>query len=299
MKTLLKTRAELQAAGRWDIDFHLPPEGIRQFPAMLLKRVDDAAALAKDKRDPTREPESVFQYIDISSIDVTVGEVANPQDVEGSDAPSRARKVVRAFDVVVSTCRPTRGAIAVVPPQLHNQIASTGFSIVRCRDGVNPFYLHYALRLPSTLEQFRKWSTGSSYPAILDEDVAKTLIPIPSPEEQDRIAQLVVTALHAREGRIRSANAEWRRTLDTITGELSGHPVVEAGGDGPEPDELPRTIAAIHEMLRALPPLSVDRNGSGSQATLPDDGCNPPEVAGNRAQAAQQQHAADGASRRS
>jgi type I restriction enzyme S subunit len=298
MKTLLKTRAELQAAGRWDIDFHLPPEGIRQFPAMLLKRVDDVAALAKDKRDPTREPESVFQYIDISSIDVTVGEVANPQDVEGSDAPSRARKVVRAFDVVVSTCRPTRGAIAVVPPQLHNQIASTGFSIVRCRDGVNPFYLHYALRLASTLEQFRKWSTGSSYPAILDEDVAKTLIPIPSPEEQDRIAQLVVAALHAREQRTRSADAEWRRTLGTITAELSGQPVLDGYGDAAESVELPRTIAAIHEMLIALPPLSSDRNGSGAQATLPDAVDNHSEEARTQAQAAQQQHAADGAARR-
>jgi type I restriction enzyme S subunit len=297
MKTLLKTRVELQDAGRWDIDFHLPPEGIRQFPTHLLKRVDDVATLGKEKRDPTKEPDSVFQYIDISSIDVTAGEVANPQDVEGSEAPSRARKVVRAFDVLVSTCRPTRGAIAVVPPQLHNHIASTGFSIVRCRDGVNPFYLHYSLRLPSTLEQFRKWSTGSSYPAILDEDVAKTLIPIPLPEEQDRIAQLVVAALHAREKRIRSANAECRRTLDTITAELSGQPVVNTGGDGTEPDEVPRTIVAIHEMLRTLPPLTSDRNGNAAQATLPDDGFNHREEVRRRAPAAQQ-HTADGASRR-
>src|SRR6185437_1289969 len=115
-----------------------------------------------------------------------------PQEVEGVDAPSRARKVVRAFDIVISTCRPTRGAIAVVPISLHNQIASTGFSIWRAKAGTNPFYLHYALRLQSTLEQFRKWSTGSSYPAILDEDVAKTLIPVPSPAEQDRIARLIV-----------------------------------------------------------------------------------------------------------
>src|SRR5262249_2867031 len=107
MKTLLKNRRELEAAGRWDIDFHLPAEGIRNYPDSIHQRVDAVALIARDKRDPTKEPDLAFQYIDISSIDVTVGIIANPQDVEGDEAPSRARKVVRAFDVVVSTCRPT------------------------------------------------------------------------------------------------------------------------------------------------------------------------------------------------
>lgn len=196
MKTLCKVRFELESAGRWDIDFHLPAEGVKKFPSALLKRLDQVANIGKDKRDPGSQ-EGTFQYIDISSVDVSVGAIVNAQDVECNEAPSRARKVVRAYDLIISTCRPTRGAIAVVPVRLHNQIASTGFSIVRPKVGVNPFYLQFALRLPSTLEQFRKWSTGSSYPAILDEDVAKTLIPVPSPQEQDRIAGLVVAAFRA------------------------------------------------------------------------------------------------------
>jgi type I restriction enzyme S subunit len=51
--------------------------------------------------------------------------------------------------------------------------------------------------------------------------VAKTLIPVPSPEEQDEIAQLVVKALKAREADIRRANAVWNMTLDQITARLS------------------------------------------------------------------------------
>jgi type I restriction enzyme S subunit len=272
MKTLIKTRPELRKAGRWDIDFHLPAEGIAKFAKPLLKRVDQVADIVKDKRDPTRDAESVFQYVDISSVDVSIGVVANPQEVEGSEAPSRARKVVRAFDLVISTCRPTRGAIAVIPPSLHNQIASTGFSVVRCHDDVNPFYLHYALRLPSTLEQFRKWSTGSSYPAILDEDVAKTLVPVPSPEEQDRIAQVLMAAFHERERAVKRADLSWRQTLDEIYVSLSG----EQAQVAPEPEhvpEPPRTIAAISEAIKALPPLEVDRNGSNNtQITLEDLG---------------------------
>lgn len=261
MKTLVKTRQELQKAGRWDIDFHLPAEGIRKFPKNLLKRVDQVATIAKDKRDPRKNPESVFQYIDISSVDVTIGAILNQQEVEGAEAPSRARKVVRAFDLIISTCRPTRGAIAVVPVNLHNQIASTGFSVIRPKPGINPFYLHYALRLASTLEQFRKWSTGSSYPAILDEDVAKTLIPVPSTEEQDKIAGLVVNALREREAAMRQANSVWLRTLAGITASLAGAQVSEQATDEPdsaEDSEMPHTTAEIEELIKGLPPLNTD-----------------------------------------
>lgn len=92
MKVLKKTRLELQKAGRWDIDFHLPPVGILAFPKKILKRVDQVAEIAKDKRDPTKQPDQTFQYLDISSVDVMVGSVTTPQDVEGLEAPSRARK---------------------------------------------------------------------------------------------------------------------------------------------------------------------------------------------------------------
>ena len=273
MKILLKERKELQSAGRWDIDFHLPAEGIKKFPKALLKRIDAVADVVKDKRDPSREPEKAFQYIDISSVDVTIGVITNPQDVEGSEAPSRARKVVSAFDLVISTCRPTRGAIAVVPVKLHDQIASTGFSIVRAHEGINPFYLHYALRLPSTLEQFRKWSTGSSYPAILDTDVSKTLIPVPESSVQDAIAASVVKALRERDKVIRAANIIWDSTLSEITASLCEQEIEPPTNKTLDQEDLldAFTIEEVRETLRSLPTITTDKNGNGNGAGNEDE----------------------------
>lgn len=258
MIVLLKTLKEFKSTGRWDIDFHLPPEGIKIFPRSLLKRVDSVADIVKYKRNPTKEPEKAFQYIDISSIDVAVGIINDPQILEGSEAPSRARKVVRAYDLVISTCRPTRGAIAVVPVKLHDQIASTGFSIVSPHIDVNPFFLHYALRLPSTLEQFRKWSTGSSYPAILDSDVAKTLIPVPGSPVQDTIAAKWVIALHERNEIVRSANQDWSSAVAEITSSLSNTEVESDIHDGVEDQIDPYTIEEIINTLNDLPPITTD-----------------------------------------
>lgn len=266
MKTLVKTRKSLEEAGRWDIDFHLPPEQIRKFREELICRVDSTAEIIKDKRDPTKRPDQVFQYIDISSIDVASGLIANPQDLTGAEAPSRARKVVRAFDIIISTCRPTRGAIAVIPVGLHNQIASTAFSIVRAKQETNPYYLQFALRQPSTLEQFRKWSTGSSYPAILDEDVEKTLIPVPDTDTQDEIAKKVVGALVERERALKVANFDWDATSERIRKELyredarTVQETVSHDGD----DDWPCSRAEIHSILSDLPNLDVDVSGRGN-----------------------------------
>ena len=268
MKKLTKTLAELKSAGRWDIDFHSPAEGIQAFPRELWKRVDEVADVVKDKRDPTKKPDEVFQYIDISAVDVSVGVVVNPQELEGVEAPSRARKVVRAFDLIISTCRPTRGAIAVVPVRLHNQVASTGFSIMRAHKNINPFYLHYALRLPSTLEQFRKWSTGSSYPAILDSDVEKTVIPVPSQEMQDVIAARVMTALRERAKIMEKSNEVWRATLGEIADSLSigGHvqsPHEELEEAVEELEVL--SLAEVQQILKSLPEISTDKNNHASE----------------------------------
>lgn len=269
MKTLLKKRSELQKTGRWDIDYHLPPEEIIKYRDELIERIDDVADVQKSKRDPTKRPDATFQYIDISSVDVTNGVIENPQELIGNEAPSRARKVVSAFDILISTCRPTRGAITVVPVHLHNQIASTGFSVIRVKSGINPYYLQFVLRQPSTLEQFRKWSTGSSYPAILDEDVEKTKIPIPSTEEQDAIAKEVVQALIDRQSSVKEADLVYLTKLKEVrqkmykSGSQNGLGKIES----PVGSDWPCTISEIETVLRDLPELEVDESRRSKKKT--------------------------------
>lgn len=264
MKTLLVEARQLKSKGRWDIDFHLPPIGITKFPKELLSPISKGAHIVKAKRDPTKKPEMTFQYIDIASVDVETGIIRRPEELTGEEAPSRARKVVHAYDIIISTCRPTRGAIAVVTEELHGQICSTGFSVIRAKPGMNPFYLHFALRLESTLEQFRKWSTGSSYPAILDEDVGKTVIPMPPTAMQDELAKAILTATAEREAAIRDANQIWQGQMDGVLNSLRGNPwqyarTTDIG--------LVYSTEQIFERLKKLPPVEEDLATSNQEAT--------------------------------
>jgi len=177
----------LLRGGRFDVAFNM---GFRKFDPYMdnVSELGKVATFSHETRDPSRKPEDSFLYIDISSIDIGTGEIRKVTELIGADAPSRARQVVHSGDVIVSTVRPSRGAIAVVPPAMDNFICSTGFAILRPKESTTLEFLHTALRLNTTLEQFDRRSAGSSYPAILEKDIKATLIPFPPREVQSEIA---------------------------------------------------------------------------------------------------------------
>lgn len=81
--------------------------------------------------------------------------------------------------------------------------------------------MHFALRLDSTKEQFRKFSTGSSYPAILDTDVEKTIIPMPEKTEQKKIAKELSRQAKKRKRIVEKANREYGDFIDKLIEKLS------------------------------------------------------------------------------
>lgn len=193
---------------RFDVTFNMGFDKLRSYIEHVMP-IGDVAHLATETSDPSQKPKQTFKYIDIASIDTEIGQIREVQEIQGADAPSRARQVVHAGDVIVSTVRPTRGAIAVVPREMDGFICSTGFSILRPRNLVTPEYLHIALRLTTTLEQFDRRSSGSSYPAILNSDILETRIPIPDRPTQDTIAAEIAS----RWGKVQQLRAEAEQSI--------------------------------------------------------------------------------------
>jgi len=69
-----------------------------------------------ENRDPRLLPGTHFRYIDISSIDSTSKRIIEARTILGKDAPSRARQLVKANDVLVATTRPNLNAVGLVTP---------------------------------------------------------------------------------------------------------------------------------------------------------------------------------------
>jgi type I restriction enzyme S subunit len=137
-------------------------------------------------------PNYTFRYIDIAA--ATKGRLLLPDDeIEYRDAPSRARRVLRDQDVIMSTVRPNLKAFAYCRLPPGNFVASTGFAVLRAKVGTDPRFILYSILSDDVTRQIERFVVGSNYPAINSSDVKRLRIRNLSPGEQERIGEIIGT----------------------------------------------------------------------------------------------------------
>ena len=143
--------------------------------------------LPVSKIDPKADPYREIDYIDISSIDNTRHRIEGAKHYQLKDAPSRARQIIHTGDVLFATVRPYLRNIASVPSGYEQQIASTGFSVLRPAEGVSPDFLFYKAISRDVVNALSGIQYGVSYPAVKDEQVRGQPLWLPPIGEQHRI----------------------------------------------------------------------------------------------------------------
>ena len=165
----------------------------RILPALFIKMFGDPATNpmgwpvrplrsflnSVERRDPAKCQDEQFVYVDIASIDGATGRIVSTKKMFGHEAPGRARQVIRASDVLVSTVRPYLRATAMVPEELDGQIGSTGFCVLRSATETGHGYLYALSRMSWFTEQLNSRARGASYPAVTDRDIWNLPVPLP------------------------------------------------------------------------------------------------------------------------
>ena len=138
-----------------------------------------------------KTPTESFSYIDIGSIDNKRQKLNDKENIiQASDAPSRARKIVKINDILYSTVRPYLHNMCIIDREFSKEpIASTGFAVMACYENVVSKFLFYYLLSPEFDDYANDGDNakGIAYPAINDEKLYKALIPLPPLAEQKRI----------------------------------------------------------------------------------------------------------------
>lgn len=155
-----------------------------------LKPLKHVCSMNPESLSESTNPDFEFEYIDIGNVSLQDGIVAR-EWMQFSDSPSRARKPVRAGDVIISTVRTYLKAIALIGQNAGNWIVSTGFSVLRPNSDMNSRYLHRAVQSNPFLMSVAAASTGVSYPAINPSTLGNILIPCPEPGIQSSIADVL------------------------------------------------------------------------------------------------------------
>lgn len=143
-----------------------------------------------------KSPREFIQYVDISSIDNQTGKIIleNVKKIRADVAPSRAKNIIRAGDVIFATTRPYLRNIAIVPRSLEGQICSTGFCVLRpIATNVSTKWLYYISRSNLVVEQVIPNQEKSTYPAVSDDEVLDSEIPVPTLKEQQSIINYLDT----------------------------------------------------------------------------------------------------------
>jgi type I restriction enzyme S subunit len=201
-----------------------------------LLRIGDCVQ-SIDTWNPRSLTVGTFRYIDLSAIDQLHKSITMATTISTTDAPSRARQLVRAGDVLVSTVRPNLNAVARVPSDFDGATASTGFCVLRADEvRLSGVYLFHWLRTRNFISEMTRRATGASYPAVSDAIVKESLMPVPAIEEQRRIAVILDKADALRANRrltLSRMELLWNQTFLGVFGDPAenphGFPMITAG----------------------------------------------------------------------
>lgn len=206
--TLLReTNATLEAIAQalfksWFVDFDpvrakmagRAPEGIDEATAALfpdgleesalgsvprgwrIGTLNDLSDLNSESWSAKNHPATVA-YVDLAN--AKDNEIASTTNFAFDEAPSRARRVLRAGDTIIGTVRPGNRSFAFIHAPVSNLTASTGFAVLRPSEVANTEFVYLAATQDSSIEHLSHVADGGAYPAVRPDVVSglQTVVP--------------------------------------------------------------------------------------------------------------------------
>jgi len=191
--------SEIKSSHRVDAEYFQPKyeklvEKIKKYGAdPLLSLAQNVAARFNPKSQPTK----FFQYVELSNITSSVGAIDGFSEVSGDEAPSRAKRVLKTNDVILSSVEGSLEKVALAGKEQEGYLASNGFFQFRSKD-ILPEVLLVLAKSFILQMQFEKETAGTILTAVPKEAVKNIVVPKVDKPTQQKIADLVQKSHEAR-----------------------------------------------------------------------------------------------------
>lgn len=135
-----------------------------------IKTIDTLNKINPESWTNKTAPESV-KYVDLAN--AKYGAVLDTTEFTFSEAPSRARRVLKIHDTIIGVVRPANRSFAYINEE--GLTGSTGFAVVRAKKESYRAFTYFSLTNDDCIREFARIADGAAYPAIKPDDVAKAL----------------------------------------------------------------------------------------------------------------------------
>ncbi len=192
-----------------------------------VMRIKEVAYINKRTLTEKTPKDYKFDYIDIGSVTYGVKGFSS-ETMTFENAPSRAKRIAKRGDTIISTVRTYLKAITSIDDDVLNLIVSTGFAVISPKRTLLSKYFSYLSTSNFIIDKICALSTGVSYPATNCSAIADLLCLIPPLSEQKAIADYLDIKTAQIDQIIQTINTqieklkELRKTLinDVVTGRI-------------------------------------------------------------------------------
>ena len=167
-----------------------------------LKKMKFLTSCNDDVLSEDTDDNLIIKYVEIGDVSNIEG-IRNNTEYTFKEAPSRARRITKIDDIIVSTVRTYLKAVARINEE--NLVVSTGFAVLR-PNHIDESFLEYAVLSEKFLGEIVSKSVGVSYPAINSTELINIKIPVPPKNEQLAIAAYIKDKVSIIDTQISNAN---------------------------------------------------------------------------------------------
>lgn len=156
--------------------------------------------LIKD-RNYIPENDCLYKYIELSNIG-SDGSITGHTEALGEDLPSRARRIVRSGDLIVSSLEGSLNSCAIIPEKYDGAICSTGFYVLTPKDiNVETALVLFKSQLMQAL--MTRVCSGSIMAGMNTDEFANLIVPKIDLHTQHVIAEIIQDCAQKRDESIR------------------------------------------------------------------------------------------------
>ena len=190
--TNIKTlKSSFLQSGRLDAEYYQPKYddyiSLVENYSNGSENIIDACTLKDKNYKPIEDKE--YKYIELSNIGKT-GEITGSTNDLGENLPSRARRIVKTGDIIISSIEGSLQSCAIITEKYNNSICSTGFYVLRS-EKINSETLLVLFKSELMQNLLKQNCSGTILTAINKEDFIKIPIPIIDYNIQKEISTLI------------------------------------------------------------------------------------------------------------